>query len=93
MTASRLFSVATVAALASFAAHADTYGAYFQADVQSTRDRAEVRAEGARAVPDFKNYTVLSQDRAPAAVASREAVRAEAVTAARAGAIATGNRG
>ena len=92
-TISRILSVAAVAAFASAGAHADTYGTYFQADAQSTRDRAEVHAEAVRAVPNFKSYTVVTQDRAPATVATREAVRAEAVTAARAGAIATGNRG
>ena len=45
MSASRIFSVAAVAAFASFAAQADTYGAHFQDEVQSTRTRAEVQAE------------------------------------------------
>ena len=91
MISSRIASIAAIAAFASFGAHADTYGAYFQSQAESTRDRAEVHAEAVRAVPNFKNYTV-AQESAPAAI-SREAVRAEAVTAARAGAIATGNRG
>jgi hypothetical protein len=43
-------------------------------------------------VPHFKNFVApASLDRAPTTV-SRESVRAEAVTAARAGTIATGNR-
>ena len=90
MTTARLFSVAAVAALASFAAQADTYGANFQSEFQSNRTRAEVHAEAVKAVPHFKNF-VTQQASAPATV-SRESVRAEAVAAARAGAIATGNR-
>ena len=93
MSASRIFSVAAVAAFASFAAQADTYGAHFQDEVQSTRTRAEVQAEAAQAVASnsFKNF-VVEQKRAPSAVA-RATVRAEAVTAARAGTISIGNRG
>ena len=91
MNTSRLLSIAAVTALASFAAQADTYGAYFQSEGQSTRTRAEVRAEAVQELPNFKNYVVV-QDTTPTAT-SRAAVRAEAVTAARAGAIATGNRG
>ena len=49
MSASRIFSVAAVAAFASFAAQADTYGAHFQDEVQSTRTRAEVHAEAVKA--------------------------------------------
>ena len=46
MTTARLFSVAAVAALASFAAQADTYGANFQSEFQSNRTRAEVHGFG-----------------------------------------------
>lgn len=93
MTASRIFSVAAVAALASFGAQAnDLYGTDFEAGFQSTRTRAEVRAEAVQAVAHFKNFDVASAgDSAPSNV-SRAAVRADALTAARAGAIATGNR-
>ena len=91
MSASRIFSVAAVAAFASFAAHADSYGAHFQDEVQSTRTRAEVHAEAVKAAPNFKNFAVVKES-APSTL-TRAAVRSEAETAARAGAIAVGNRG
>ncbi|EHL21004.1 MULTISPECIES: DUF4148 domain-containing protein [unclassified Acidovorax] len=91
MTIARILSVASIAALASFAAQADTYGANFQSEFESSRTRAEVHAEAVKAVPHFKNF-VAAQDSAPSAT-SRAAVRAEAVTAARARTIAVGNRG
>ena len=90
MTIARILSVAAVAAFASVGAHADTYGLHFKDDVQSTRARAEVQAEAVKAAPHFKNFAVAQ---AATSTASREAVRAEAVTAARAGAIGIGNRG
>lgn len=94
MTASRLFSAAAIAAFASFGAQAsDLYGANFEAGFQSTRDRAAVQTEAVPAVSQFKDFTPASQwDRASAAT-TREAVRAEAVTAARSGTIAIGERG
>lgn len=93
MTASRIFSVAAVAALASFGAQAnDLYGTDFEAGFQSTRTRAEVRAEAVQAVGHFKNFDVASTGDAVPSNVSRAAVRADALTAARAGAIATGNR-
>ena len=93
MTTARILSIAAVAALASFGAQADTYGANFQDAMKSTRTRAEVQAEATQAVASnsFKNF-VVEQKRAPSAVA-RATVRAEAVTAARAGTISIGNRG
>ena len=90
MTIARILSVAAVAAFASVGAHADTYGIVSLNDVQSTRARAEVQAEAVKAAPNFKNFAV-AQD--TASTVSREAVRADAVTAARAGAIGIGNRG
>lgn len=87
----RILSIAAVAAFASFGAQADTYGAYFNANVESNRTRAEVRAEAVQALPQLKNNEVV-QDHAPSAI-SRAAVRAEAVKAVHTGDIATGNRG
>lgn len=93
MTASRILSIAAVAALASFGAQAnDLYGTDFEAGFQSTRTRAEVQAEAVQAVAHFKNFHVADTRHATPSTVSRDAVRAEAVTAARAGAIATGNR-
>ena len=66
MSASRILSVAAVAAFASFAAQADTYGAHFQDEVQSTRTRAEVHAEAVKAAPNFKNFAVVKES-APSA--------------------------
>ena len=91
MSATRILSVAAVAAFASISAQAgDLYGADFQSQFKPSRDRAEVRAEAVQALPNFKNYLPEQQVAAPSA--SRDTVRAEAITAARAGAIATGNR-
>jgi len=92
--ASRILSVAAMAAFASFGAQAnDLYGTDFEAHFKPTRDRASVQAEAVQAVTQFKNFEASgSLDRVPSVV-SRAAVRAEAVTAARAGAIATGERG
>jgi len=92
MTASRILSVAAVAAFASFGAQAnDLYGTNFEAGFQSTRARSTVQAEAAQAVTQFKNFTLPNQSGAASDV-SRTTVRAEAVTAARAGAIALGER-
>ncbi len=77
-----LFALAAVAAL--FSAQA--------ALAQGTAARAEVKAEAAQAVAHFKNFEVADNQTAAASTVSRSAVRADAVTAARAGAIATGNR-
>lgn len=92
MTASRILSIAAVAAFASFGAQAnDLYGSNFEAGFQSTRARSAVQAEAAQAVTQFKNFTVVEQAGAASDV-SRTTVRAEAVTAARAGTIALGDR-
>ncbi len=93
MTVSRILSVAAVAAFASFGAQAsELYGSEIEAKFQSTRDRAEVQAEAAQAVAHFKNFHVVDTRSASDSKVSRADVRADAVTAARAGAIATGNR-
>ena len=93
MTASRILSIAALAAFASFGAQAsELYGSEIEANFQSTRDRAEVKAEAAQAVAHFKNFEVADAQNAAASTVSRAAVRADAVTAARAGAIAIGNR-
>ena len=91
MSASRIFSVAAVAAFASFAAQADTYGAHFQDEVQSTRTRAEVVAEAVQAAPNFKDFYVAPQAIQAAAVVTRSSVRAEGRMAIRANELATGN--
>lgn len=93
MNATRLVSVAAVAAFASFAAQAgtgDIYGAGFDTAVQSTRASADVRAEGTAALSAQKNFVV--QQAAQPSQLSRSEVRADAVTAAHAGKIAIGNR-
>ena len=94
MNTARILSIAALAAFASVGAQAaqnsgDVYGTDFEAGFQSTRTRAEVVAEAVQALPNFKNFYV-----APAAQATtltRAEVRSEAVTAARAHQIATGN--
>lgn len=100
MNTARILSIAAIAALSSLGAQAqdqfDTvYGINYQAQTQSERTRAEVNAEAVQAVAHFKNDVVGS---APAAQAtagtalSRDAVRAEAVTAVRSGTLASGIR-
>ena len=66
MSASRIFSVAAVAAFASFAAQADTYGAHFQDEVQSTRTRAEVHAEAVKAGQEDGRDQQVAEDMAGA---------------------------
>ena len=95
MNTARILSIAAVAAFASIGAQAaelngDLYGTDFEARAQSTRSSADVRAEGVKALPSFKNFAVVTPA-APSTV-DRATVRSEAVTAARAGQIATGNR-
>jgi len=89
----RTLSIAAVAALASLGAQAnDLYGANFEAGVQSTRSRAEIRAEAAQAVTQFKNF-VAAESNAATSTLDRASVHEQAVQAARLRQIATGNRG
>ena len=97
MTASRILSIAALAAFASFGAQAggmtgDVYGANFEAEAQSTLSRAEVQAEAAQAVTQFKDFYVAPTVAAPTATA-RADVRNEAIAALRHGDLATGDRG
>lgn len=87
----RTLSIAAVAAFASLSAQASNlYGANFEAGFQSTRTRADVSAEAAQAVTQFKNYVVESD--IAASKVERTTVQAEAVKAARLRQIAVGNR-
>ena len=70
----------------------DLYGTDFESRVQSTRNSTEVRAEGHAALPNFAKGPVADHAARAVSTQERTAVRAEAVTAARAGQIATGNR-
>ncbi|MBH1978425.1 MULTISPECIES: DUF4148 domain-containing protein [unclassified Simplicispira] len=95
MNTARILSIAAVAAFASIGAQAvelngNLYGTNFEANFQSTRSSADVRAEGVKALPSFKNFAVATP--AASSALDRATVRAEAVTAARAGQIAIGNR-
>ncbi|OGB25955.1 MAG: hypothetical protein A3E23_10830 [Burkholderiales bacterium RIFCSPHIGHO2_12_FULL_65_48] len=90
-TTARTLSIAAVAAFASLGAQAnDLYGTDFEASFQSTRTRAEVRAEAAQAVTQFKNFVVESK--AAPSTLDRASVREQAVQAARLRQIAVGNR-
>lgn len=92
-TTARILVIAAATAFASFGAQAnDLYGAHFNAGVQSTRTRAEVSAEAAQAVTQFKNFVAVDTAAAPSAT-DRATVRAEAVQAARQGQIGLGERG
>lgn len=93
MTASRILSIAAVAAFASFGAQAnDLYGTQFEAGFQSTRARSAVQAEAVQAVSQFKNFEVADRQGDTPSAVTRAAIRAEAVTAARAHLIAVGER-
>ena len=97
MNTARILSIAAVAAFASIGAQAaelngDLYGTDFEARVQSTRSSADVRAEGQQALASFAKGPVADHAARAVSTQDRTAVRAEAVTAARAGQIATGNR-
>ena len=101
MNTARILSIAAIAALSSLGAQAQdqfdaVYGINYQAQTQSERTRAEVNADAVQAVAHFKNDVVGSAPAAQAATAgtalSRDAVRAEAVTAVRSGTLASGIR-
>ncbi|MDY0105434.1 MAG: DUF4148 domain-containing protein [Giesbergeria sp.] len=97
MNTARILSIAAVAAFASIGAQAaelngDLYGTDFESRFQSTRDRAEVRAEGRKALPNFAKGPVANHAATAVSTRERTAVRAEAVTAARARLIAIGER-
>ena len=88
----RTLSLAAVAAFASLGAQAgELYGSHIEASFQSTRSRAEVRAEAVQAVTQFKNFVVAESNTAPSTV-DRASVHAQAVQAARQRQIAVGNR-
>ena len=97
MNTARILSIAALAAFASIGAQAaelngDLYGTDFESRVQSTRSSTEVRAEGHAALPSFAKGPVADHAARTVSMQERTAVRAEAVTAARAHLIATGER-
>ena len=88
----RTLSLAAVAAFASLGAQAsELYGADFEAGFQSTRSRAEVRAEAVQAVTQFKNFVGVESNTAPSTL-DRASVHEAAVQAARQRQIAVGER-
>ena len=88
----RTLSIAAVSVFASLGAQAsELYGAGFEAGFQSTRSRAEVQAEAAQAVTQFKNFVAVESNAAPSIV-ERASVQAQAVQAARLRQIAIGDR-
>ena len=88
----RTLSIAAVSVFASLGAQAsELYGAGFEAGFQSTRSRAEVQAEAAQAVTQFKNFAAVESNAAPSIV-ERASVQAQAVQAARLRQIAIGDR-
>jgi hypothetical protein len=101
MNTARILSTATLAAVAAFAsvgAYAAPAAGEFSAvaddaGFQSTRTRAEVVAEGAQAVANFKNFYVAPQAEEPVTVLTRAHVRAEGRLAIRSHELATGNLG
>lgn len=97
MNTARFLSIAAVAAFASIGAQAaelngDLYGTDFESRVQSVRSRADVRAEGQKALPEFAKGPIADRAALAQSTQARPAVRAEAVTAARAHLIAVGER-
>ncbi|HAU58176.1 MAG TPA: DUF4148 domain-containing protein [Comamonadaceae bacterium] len=97
MNTARILSIAAMAAFASMGAQAfepngELYGSEIESRFQSTRDRAEVRAEGQKALPEFAKGPIADRAALVQSTRERPAVRSEAVTAARAQLIATGER-
>lgn len=97
MKTARILSIAAVAAFASIGAQAaelngDLYGTDFESRVQSVLSRTDVRAEGQKALPEFAKGPIADRAALAKSTQARPAVRAEAVTAARAHLIATGER-
>ena len=97
MNTARILSIAAVAAFASLGAQAaelngDMYGTDFESRVQSIRSAAEVRAEGRQALPNFSKGPVADHAARAVSTLDRAAVRSNAVIAARANQIATGER-
>ena len=101
MNTARILSIASLAAFASFGAHAglnnqnagDLYGYGFDTTSQSassTVQRATVRNEGAAALPTQMNNPLFNVK--PASNVSRESIRSEAVMAVQNGDLATGNQ-
>ena len=101
MNTARFLSIATLAAFASFGAQAgidnsnagDLYGQGFDTmsqTSQSTVSRAEVRSEGAAALPHQMNNAVVTIQ--PTSNVSRSTIRAEAVMAVHNNQLATGNQ-
>lgn len=97
MKTARFLSIAAVAAFASLGAQAaelngDLYGTDFESKVQSIRNRADVRAEGLTALPNFAKGPLADHAAKAVSTQDRPTVRAEGLTAARANRIATGER-
>ncbi len=97
MNTARILSIAAVAAFASIGAQAgelngNLFGTDFEAHAQSIRSRAEVRAEGRQALPNFSKGPVADYAALATSTMERAAVRSDAVIAARAHKIATGER-
>ncbi len=97
MNTARILSIAAVAAFASmgaqaFEANGELYGSEIESRFQSTRTRAEVRAEGQKALPEFAKGPIADRAALVQSTRERPAVRSEGVTAARANLIATGER-
>ena len=97
MNTARILSIAAVAAFASLGAQAgelngNLYGTDFEAKAQSVRSSAEVRAEGVKALPGFNKGPVADYAARATSTLERTAVRSDALIAARAHQIATGER-
>lgn len=96
MNTARTLSIAAIAAFASLGAQAadlngNLYGTDFESQTRSLQSRADVHAGAVQAVGQFKNFYAERPAAQPAVAVTRSQVREQAVTAARAGQIATGN--
>ena len=90
----RFLSVAAVAALAAFGAHADEAdGSQFALKFDTNRTRAEVQAEAASVAQTRSIEPAGSRVLTYTSTADRAAVRAQAAEALRAGQIPSGERG
>lgn len=94
MNVSRILSIAALAAVASFGAHADEAdGSQFALQAETNRTRAEVQAEAATVAATRSQEPAGSRVLSVQSSADRAAVRAQAAEAVRTGQISYGEVG
>lgn len=97
MKTARTLTIAALAALATLGAQAaepngDMYGKDFESKAASVRERADVRAEGKQAAPNFNKGPVADPAKSASSTQQRPAVRSEGAKAALAGRVGVGEK-